>query len=120
MFGTRVWIAKRGVALALKQYFEAPAVLRCGDCNGTEFWIYLDNGNRTGMALFQCKNPNCQKGCPPIELHKPQMSDVVADKLGLYVPEPWLSSAPRGSSPTQAEKEALFSDMGGSDDDDED
>jgi hypothetical protein len=110
--------SEKEVARLLKTYFDQPAVLRCGNCNGTEFWIYLDQGKPTGMCLFQCKNPNCKKGCPPLELHMPQMNDMVAGNLGIYVPPPWLSSAPKGSSPSRQEMERFLMDTGADEDDD--
>lgn len=115
VFQGRARLNEKAVADALKKFFRSPALFQCGDCNGDEFWIYADTDKRSGVIMIQCKNPNCRKAVPPVEMRAIQANDDILAKHGIQLPDPWLSSAPRGSDPSPAEVRRIL--MGEDDDD---
>ena len=106
---------KRDVARMLQRFFRKPALFKCGQCNGDEFWIYTDTDERSGVCMIQCKNPNCQRGTPPFEIRVVQANDDILARHGIFLPDPHLSSQPRGA--VTDEEVRRFLDAGDDDDD---
>ncbi len=63
-----------------------PEKLQCPECWGDRYIVIADNHPTTGLMALVCANKNCGAVIPPMEMHKPQMQDATAKKLGLYLP----------------------------------
>lgn len=65
-----------------------PAFLQCPVCSGLEFRILADDSAdaSSGLVQFVCARPRCNLW-PILELHQPQVNDILARRLGLIVPD---------------------------------
>ncbi len=65
-----------------------PAFLQCPGCGGKEFRILADDSADAsgGLVQFICSRPKCQLW-PILEMHQPQVNDLMAQRIGLVVPK---------------------------------
>lgn len=69
-----------------------PAFLACPACGGKEFRVIADDSAEASSGLIQllCAGRRCRNLWPILQLHQPQVNDILARKLGLILPEPGL------------------------------
>ena len=67
------------------KYTPNVEVFTCGLCQGDMF-VMLASKDETGLVQLVCAKSRCPGRTKVLELRKPQMSDNVAKRLGLWVP----------------------------------
>ncbi len=77
---------------------KSPAWMGCPTCREVDRWRVLADSSPDGDGLIQLYCGKCGSQTPVLAMGQPQVSDYIARRLGIHVPDPLvnLTFDPRG------------------------
>jgi hypothetical protein len=71
----------------VRDYYTAPTINACPACGSVNYHLIAEGADKgSPYVIFRCAGRKCGAFAGPFELHKPQMTEAQARRIGLYLP----------------------------------